>query len=275
MVKYFEEKDMQRYFILDNNIDLINKTIMITNNDVHHIKNVMRMKLDDNIICCDNKNSYLCKIITITNEYVKAEILDKISESNELDVDITIAHGLTTREKREEVIDKITELGAINYIPILCEKSVVRISDNIIKQTERLQKIAKEASEQSQRSRILNVCLPISIDELINKKNEFDLLFIASTRIDPNVNNLIKNIKPQSKILFLVGPEAGFSLLEEQKLLDAGFIPNATLSTVPLGGATTVAPDPAHYDFTFYNEESGEFVENMDIQVIDANLISL
>lgn len=215
---------MQRYFINEENVLLDANKIIIKGKDVHHIKNVMRMKIGDEIICSTEHNSYLVKITSI-NDFVETSIIDKLNKSNELMVEVTIAHGLTTREKREEVIQKITQLGALKYIPVLTEKSVVKISDNIEKQTERLNKIAKEASEQSQREKILKVSLPISINELIKLKDEYDVSFIASTKLDAKINNLNKNLKNKKKILIVIGPEAGFSEKEENKLMENGFIP--------------------------------------------------
>ena len=54
---------MQRYFVESSNI--INGYVYINGEDYHHITKVMRMKIDDEIIVCDNQDSYLCKIIEI------------------------------------------------------------------------------------------------------------------------------------------------------------------------------------------------------------------
>ena len=56
---------MQRYFIDKNQIN--NNIITITGDDVHHIKTVMRMKINEKVLVCDEEKTYLCSILNITN----------------------------------------------------------------------------------------------------------------------------------------------------------------------------------------------------------------
>lgn len=216
---------MQRYFVEQNQIDLNLKEIKIIGSDVHHIKNVMRMKINDEVIVSSNLLSYHCHIVMIMDTFVSLKIDEELSDTNELNVEITIAHGLTTREKREEVVQKITQLGAFQYLPVLMKKCQVKLSDNAKKQTERLQKIAKEASEQSQRSKILEVKECISFNELIDLKSEYDLCLVASTKANKTTDALGDALlKKPHKLLIVVGPEAGIDEKEEEMLLSCGFI---------------------------------------------------
>lgn len=209
---------MQRYFIDTKQIN--NNTIIIKGNDVHHIKTVMRMSVDDKIIVCDEIDTYLCKIIFIGNE-VEAEIIEKINENVELNINITIAHGLVRREKMEEVIRRLVELGCKSYIPIDMRRSVVKHKEINI---ERLNKIVKEASEQSQRTKLMDLCDVISFNELLKYINDFDLVLFAHTVYKENnflydilVNN--NSFKNNKNILVIVGPEGGFDDEEVKKLL--------------------------------------------------------
>lgn len=209
---------MQRYFIETKQIN--NNIITIKGNDVHHIKTVMRMNTDDKIIVCDEVDTYLCKIIFIGNE-VEAEIIEKINENVELNINITIAHGLVRREKMEEVIRRLVELGCKSYIPVDMQRSVVKHKEINI---ERLNKIVKEASEQSQRTKLMNLYNIISFNELMKKINDFDLVLFAHTVYKENNflydilvnNNCFQNNK---NILVIVGPEGGFDDEEVKKLL--------------------------------------------------------
>ena len=146
---------------------------------------------------------------------------EELHEEKELPRNVTIAHGLVSREKKEETIQKITQLGAVGYIPVLMKKSIVKLNkEKEDKQTERLQKIAKEASEQSHRVKELKVNLPITFSELLKLEKEFDICLYASTVLNPkdeSFKQIIRNIKYQN-ILILVGPEAGIDESEIQKL---------------------------------------------------------
>ena len=215
---------MQRYFVAEEQIDLNINEIKIVGSDVHHIKNVMRMKIGDEVIASSNHKAYRCAIGLLEDDVVVLKIKEQLTENAELSVAITIAHGLTTREKREEVVQKITQLGACQYQSVMMKKCQVKLSDNAKKQTERLNKIAKEASEQSQRSKILEVKECITFNELLKLKVQYDLCLVASTKAVKTTDALgAAFTKKAQKILIVVGPEAGLDETEEAKLIENGF----------------------------------------------------
>lgn len=231
---------MQRYFINKENIDYLNHRAIIVGGDVYHIKVVMRMNIGDKIYLCDNDKSFIAEIINIFDESIELNLLEELTINPELDIQVTIAHGLVSREKKEDTIQKLTQLGAVKYIPVQMKRSVVKIiKEKEQKQTERLQKIAKEASEQSHRIKELIVENPITFLDLLKLKKDYDACLFASTILDsksPSFKMIIKdsNIK---NILVLVGPEAGIDQTEIEKL--EGWIP---ISLGPRILRTEVAP---------------------------------
>ena len=64
---------MQRYFAIDSNLTL-------SLSDIHHLKNVMRMKVNDKIEVVLNENVYLCKIEQINNKQIKLEVIAELNE---------------------------------------------------------------------------------------------------------------------------------------------------------------------------------------------------
>lgn len=215
---------MQRYYINKKNI--FNSQIIINDSDYKHIVKVMRMKKKDKIICFDGEYTYLTEIIDITINEVILEILDKKIENNEIGIDVTIAHGLVRKEKQEEVVEKISTLGASKYVSVIMDYSNVKVSyDKIERKYERLRKIAKEASEQSHRQKVLDVLEIMSFDEFLNYR-DFDLFLYASTNTsdDLGLKKIIQNFN-QKKILILIGPEGGISIREESLLKKMGFLP--------------------------------------------------
>ena len=215
---------MQRYLINKNQIN--NNLITIIGNDVHHIKNVMRMNVGDNVYAFDNeKNVYLCKIIDISEE-VTLQILENVKYDSELDTQVTIAQGLVNRDKTEEVIRRLVELGCYKYQPVIMDKSVIKYDEKNIKEKakldriDRLNRIVKEASEQSERISLMKVESPISLKELINSFDNYDLVLFChvASKDDFTLRELIHN-KKYNNILVVIGPESGFSE-KEVKLLD-------------------------------------------------------
>lgn len=220
---------MQRYFLNDNTIIIDNK-FKISGNDFHHIKNVMRMKPNDKVYCCIDSKTYLCKINSFFSDYVELSILEKIEKSAELKVDVTIAQGLVRREKMEEVIRRIVELGAHKYIPVIMERSIIKVKDSEKSNSklERQKTIIKEACEQSHRDKLMEINDIMSFKELLTEKSKYDLCLYAYEESGRENNyNLMKYLKTISgdgkSILVIVGPEGGFSEKEVSLLENSGF----------------------------------------------------
>ena len=230
---------MQRYFVESSNI--INGYVYINGEDYHHITKVMRMKIDDEIIVCDNQDSYLCKIIEINAECVTSQIFKKLDEKKELPVNVTIAQGVVRREKAEEVIDKITQLGANKYLMVNMERCNVKLNDEKLnKKVDRMNKIAKEAAEQSHRSKILKVKYPIDFIDMIYLKNNYDLcLYAYENHMNTKTLKEVFSNRSYSKVIILVGPEGGISDKEAKILNENNFI---AVSLGPRILRTEVAP---------------------------------
>ncbi len=218
---------MQRYFVSK---DYINEKEMIATiidkENVHHIRDVMRMKKGDNIILLDNSGyEYLGEIIDINNK-VSLNIINKKLNNNELLTNVDIYHGLVRKEKKEETLRRLVELGCNKYVPVMMERSIVKIdkyNDNI----ERVNTIIKECSEQSERAKLMEYNKAITFNEMINLKNNYDYLFLCyeeSGRSNDKSLNDYKDSIYGKKILVLVGPEGGVSEKELEILKKAGFI---------------------------------------------------
>ena len=207
---------MQRYFAkdkADNKIELLDS-------DIYHIKKVMRMNVNDNVEVIYDKKLYLCKI---TDNY-EIEIINEIEENNELDIDVTIAIGMVKEQKFDLILQKLTELGVKEIIPLIMERSIVKLDNSKInKKLERWNLICKEASEQSKRNIVPKVMAPMTIKELV--KLDYDKKLICSVKQQDNFINSYLHFKENCvKMLIVIGPEGGVSESEEQFLNDNDFI---------------------------------------------------
>lgn len=214
---------MQRYFVdkIENE-----KNIIINNDDYYHITKVMRMRINDTVYLCDTVNSYICKIIDITKNEVILEAIEKLDEKKELPMNVTIAHGIIRKEKMEETIEKISALGATIYLPVEMERCNAKFHDDKIdKKMIRLNKIAKEACEQSHRTNLLKVNQPISFKNLLNESCKYDLLLVAYENTNPeeSLRKVLQKNKYQNALI-LIGPEGGISEKELELLEKKGFV---------------------------------------------------
>lgn len=217
---------MQRYFINleESTVDLINNILIIKGDDAHHITNVMRMNIGEKVYACFNNSTYICVIVALSKNEVTLNILEEIEEDKELPCTVTIAHGLVRKEKMEEVIDHITEMGASVYLPVVMKRSNVKLNEEKKdKKLIRLNKIAKEAAEQSHRTKVLEVLPTVSFKEFIKYSKDYDLKLVANVDINNPlyIGDVIKN---QTNILVLIGPESGIDENELKLLKENGFL---------------------------------------------------
>lgn len=216
---------MQRYFA-----DEKDNRFYFTEEDRHHILRVMRMRIGDEIICVNKSGkSAVCSIAEITDEQVVADVVQWNEGDPELPIRITIGSGLPKGDKLELIIQKGTELGAFQFIPFTAARSVVKWDEKkSLKKVDRWNKIAKEAAEQSHRSKVPEVLSPMSLKELIQYSKDYDYVLIAfeeeaRTGESKILSQTLKQMQRDQSLLIVFGPEGGFSNEEVAQLKNEGF----------------------------------------------------
>ena len=130
---------MHRFFIPQ----LYNEEMTITGVDAKHIGKVLRMQPGDKLqIVSDDGVSALAEVVAITESTVTVRCLEKLAESHEPAVKITLAQGLAKGEKMDFIIQKAVELGVSKIVPFSSAYTVVKLDEKgALKKTERWQKI--------------------------------------------------------------------------------------------------------------------------------------
>jgi 16S rRNA (uracil1498-N3)-methyltransferase len=221
---------MQRYFIPEENWQ--NNTVIIEGDDAHHIVRVMRMQVEDKIICNKlNASAAVCKITKVDTDAVTAEVLEWLETNTELPVKVTIAQGLPKGDKMDIVLQKGTELGAYAFIPFQAGRSVVKWdARKTDKKLSRFSKIVKEASEQSHRNRLPEIKQAMNLTQLLEESKRYDIKLFAyeeeaKTKEYHSFSTVLNKLTKGDQILICIGPEGGFSNEEVTSLKQHDFIP--------------------------------------------------
>ena len=143
----------------------------------------------------------------------------------ELALPITLALGMPANERMDTVIEKATELGAVAVQPLLCERSVLRLSgERAQKKVAHWQGVALAASEQSGRTRVLQVAPVRSLGEWLRELPAVDDRARWLLSFD-EAQPLSSHAAPPAGVVSLSGPEGGLSPAEEALARAAGFTP--------------------------------------------------
>ena len=210
---------MQRYFVKEKN----NDNFILEKTDVHHIKKVMRCKTNDKIEVVYDKKVYLCNIDNI--ETLELSVIESYEEDRNANIELTVAVSLVGEQKFDLIIQKLTELGVNKIIPVKTERSIVKIdASKEEKKKIRWQTICKEASEQSHRVTIPEITNVMTMKQLLTQKHQLNLICSLNENTKHLSHYLTNEIKD---ILFIVGPEGGFSKNEETFLIENGFKPTS------------------------------------------------
>lgn len=217
---------MRKFFVKENQIN--DKKIEIIDEDVNHIKNVLRLSEGERIKICDsdNKINYICEISEIFKQNIICNIIEKAENEAEGNIELYIYQGLPKADKMELIIQKGTELGVTSFIPVSMKRSIVKLDGkDESKKNERWQKIAEVAAKQCGRDLIPEVKHVQKINDILDDIKNYDLLMVAYELEEVNyIKNELKVLpkKEEYKIAVVIGPEGGLEQEEVEKLKEAG-----------------------------------------------------
>lgn len=208
------------------------ETLKIENDEAKHILKVLRFKVGDKFIISNYKDqSFESEIISSDLKTCTVRLLKRVNISNNSKINITIFQGYPKSNKLELIIQKLTEIGVKEIIPIFTKRVDVKIDEGKFK-LERLTKVAKEACKQCGISSIPHINFPIKLKEIGEEKlKKYDLIIVPYENENTNLKRVLKNIDQDKvkNVCVFIGPEGGF---EEEEV---NYIKNFGGKSVSLG----------------------------------------
>lgn len=219
---------MHQFFVESGQIR--EKQIVITGPDVKHIKNVLRMKVGEELSVSNGEDGreYRCKILELLEDQIICELLFIKESGQELPNRITLFQGLPKSDKMEFIIQKAVELGAAEIVPVTTRRSIVKWDEKKSKnKIERWQGIAEAAAKQSKRSIVPVVSPVMTIKEAISHCAQTEVKMIPYELAEgmEQTRALIEGIRKGQSIAVFIGPEGGFEEEEIKIARDGGVIP--------------------------------------------------
>ena len=188
----------------------------------NHIARVLRLKPGDPLTLFDGRGGeHAGRIEEFRKGAVIVAVGDRATAARESRLPLTLAQGVSRGERMDWVVQKATELGVTQILPVLTERSVVKLDAS---QAERKRLhwrgVAVAACEQSGRDRIPDVAIPLELHDVLAGVDSRDTCLLLS----PAATQRVKDLKaPAGRIFVLIGPEGGLAESEQRAALDAGF----------------------------------------------------
>lgn len=189
--------------------------VTLNANESRHAAKVLRLSKGAIVIIIDGlSNGYRGEIIKIgKDKSVIVKLHSQIRNFGEPDHIVTLASGLSTGFKFDSIVEKGTELGIKRFVPLITEKSKVRL-DNLNKTQNKLaryNKVALAAAKQCRRSFIPDIAMPIKFTDFLNEIDDQSTNIIfhpgkTSAQFTKEIFNTVFK-----RITLIIGPESGFS----------------------------------------------------------------
>ncbi len=189
---------------------------------LHQLRDVFRLESGDEVVFFDGRGiDYKCKV----NVLAKREgVFEKINEERSFipSMQVTLLMSVIKKENFELVVEKATEIGVSKIVPVTTERTLVKNLN-----TERLQRIMIEASEQCGRGDIPSLGETIDLETALNEYSDVIAFDISGT----------SSLQSSSSSALLIGPEGGWSE-KELELLKSKNIKVAKLGDTTLRAET-------------------------------------
>lgn len=219
---------MYQFFVEPSQIQ--ENKVIITGGDVNHIKNVLRMKVGEEIAVSNgvDDKEYRCGIAEFLEEEIICTLRFVKEDKVELPSKIYLFQGLPKADKMEFIIQKAVELGAYEIIPVSVKRAVVKLDEKKARaKRERWQCIAQAAAKQSKRGVIPEVKPVMSMKEAITYAESMDIKLIPYELAGDmaKTKGIISAIEPGKSIAVFIGPEGGFEESEVRQAMEKGILP--------------------------------------------------
>ena len=202
---------MQHFFVDASQVS--EETIRIEGTDVNHMKNVLRMRIGEEVTVSDGQGKeYLCQVRDFEEEQVQLKIVETKASDVGLPSKIYLFQGLPKQEKMELIVQKCVELGIYAVVPVSMKRCVVKLdAKKGAKKVERWNTIAASAAKQSGRGIVPEVMSVKTYKEALEMAKDLDVVLVPYECAEDmdHTKGLIQSIKPGQSVGIFIGPEGG------------------------------------------------------------------
>ncbi len=191
----------------------------------HHASRVLRLRVGDAVQIFDGLGNALDA--TINESAGKRVILGNLQTcmvQPESGLRILLAQAMCSSDKMDWIVQKATELGVSEILPVQAQRSVAKLSGaRAEKRTEHWRSVAISACEQCGRNTLPLIHAPQELEAwLVAMRTTNSSKYIL---LPGGATQLRAQLKPETNVTLVIGPEGGFTTDESNVAQQMGFIP--------------------------------------------------
>lgn len=214
---------MARFYVPEGSIE--DTRVSISGKEAHHIMDVMRLKKFDKVVIFDGTGREYDGVIKDTaRKSLSIEITGQRPAAHTGGLEITLIQSVPKKDKMDYIVEKATELGVADVIPVITARTIVDWDRaKRAAAAERWRKIAKEASKQCGRPDIPHIADIADFTDFLKDAAKYDLALMATLeRGTVDIKDALKSSRPR-KAAVAIGPEGDFTPVEVKDAQNIGF----------------------------------------------------
>lgn len=196
--------------------------LTLTGSAAGHLTRVLRLRPKAVLTLFNGRGGeYAARIERVQGNKVTVAVGEHAAIERESPLPLTLAQGVSRGERMDLVVQKATELGVARLVPVLTERSIVRLDEEQSdRKSSHWRAVAISACEQCGRNRLPEVALPSRLREFLRQPAGDSVRLLLS----PSATQRIEDVpRPARGATVLIGPEGGLSDAEQEDALAAGF----------------------------------------------------
>jgi 16S rRNA (uracil1498-N3)-methyltransferase len=198
----------------------------ITGPDAHHLTRVLRVEPGQRFEISDNHSVYLAEVESARKDLVAFTVQERLA-APEPQVRTTLIASLVRFERFEWSVEKATELGVEQIIPLETERTEKGLRKAAEKRSLRWNRIAREASEQSRRARLPQIHSALGLADALQIEADYRYLLDEAwgdrRAAPPMLTVLPPSPRAGDRVTLLLGPEGGWTDSERAGITGAGW----------------------------------------------------
>ncbi len=225
---------MHRFYL--DKADFSKGLVLITDKEeLHHMKNVLRLKKGDLFRVFNGQHQEAEVVVeSVSGEGIEAKVITVWLMNDASATRIILACAVPKKAKFEFIIEKCTELGVNEIIPLKTKRSdVIYAKEKLSHKQERFIKVAVNAAKQCKRGDIPVIAPMTDLKEVLEKRDRASLaIFPCLVDTPKHIHEVLGLNKDQKTVYIFIGPEGDFTPQEVSMAMDNGCIPVSLGKTV-------------------------------------------